>query len=140
MTPRLSAGGVIIGKDGRMVLVRQHGNSWSLPKGGVEGSETLLEAAIREIYEETGIARLQLVEELGTYERYSLGKDGIGENRDIPIGRRTVFLFTTDETSFDPTDAEITDVVWVEIGEAIGMLTHPTDAAFLESVRHRILP
>lgn len=138
MTPRVSAGGVVVGRDGRIILVRQHSNSWSLPKGGVEGGETLLEAAVREIFEETGIANLTFVAVLGEYERYSIGKDGVGENRELPIGKRTIFLFTTNEEAFNPTDAEITDIRWASIEEAIELLTHPTDAAFLASVSARI--
>jgi 8-oxo-dGTP pyrophosphatase MutT (NUDIX family) len=33
-------------------------------------------AARREIYEESGIRDLELVRELGTYERYKIGVDG----------------------------------------------------------------
>ncbi len=67
---RESAGGIIKGPDGRIVIVRQHGDSWSFPKGGVEDTETPLDAATREIKEETGITQLELVQELGSYERY----------------------------------------------------------------------
>ena len=34
--PRESAGGVVVGPQGNVVIVCQHGNSWSFPKGGVE--------------------------------------------------------------------------------------------------------
>jgi 8-oxo-dGTP pyrophosphatase MutT (NUDIX family) len=135
---RISAGGVILGTDGRIVVVHQAGNSWSLPKGGVEGKESLLEAARREIFEETGIDDLELVEELGTYDRYSIAKGGVGENRDLPLGRRTFFLFRTNQAEFTPTDGEITEARWVSIDEALALLTHPKDGEFLASVRDRI--
>lgn len=135
---RLGAGGVIVGVDGRIVVVKQHSNSWSLPKGGVEEGESTLEAARREIFEETGITDLSLVEELGTYDRYSIGRDGTGENHNLAIGRRTFFLFKTAERAFVPTDGEITEARWVTVDEALKLLTHPKDGEFLASVRERI--
>ncbi len=49
----------------RVLLVNEHdevllvrniiGSKWSLPGGGIEKNETAIEAAIREVYEETGI-------------------------------------------------------------------------------------
>lgn len=138
MSVRLSAGGIIVGKEGTIVLVEQGGNSWSFPKGGVEEGESLLEAAKREIFEETGFKELILIEELGTYERYSIAWSGVGEDRTIPIGRRTLFLFHTDETEFVPTDGEITQARFVTLEEATALLTHPKDREFLLSVQDRI--
>ena len=54
------------------------------------------------------------------------------------MGRRTLFLFHTDETTFVPTDGEITDARFVTIEEASALLTHPKDAEFLLSVKERI--
>lgn len=140
MIPRESAGGIIVGSDGRIALVQQHNNSWSFPKGGLEAGESELEAARREIFEETGLQGLQLVGELGSYERYSIALDGKSENPDWGLRRRTFFLFTTTETEFraDAHDEEITDVRWVSVDEALALLSHPKDREFLESVREKI--
>lgn len=135
---RLAAGGVIVGPDGRIVVVKQHSNTWSLPKGGVEGGESLVEAARCEVWEETGLTDLSLIEELGTYERWSIARDGVGEDRRLPMGRRTFFLFHTSETAFEPTDGEITEARWASVEEALSLLTHPRDVEFLASVRGRI--
>lgn len=137
---RESAGGIIKGPDGRIVLVEQKGNSWSFPKGGVEEGETTLEAAIREIREETGITQLDLVKELGSYERYSIGKDGVSDNKDWGLQKKTLFLFSTPITELpqrapDP-DGEITDVRFAGLEEAHELLTHPKDKEFLKSVWH----
>ena len=53
-----SAGGVVLNKKGEVLIVNQYGNSWSLPKGHIEEGEEILEAAKREIYEESGIKNL----------------------------------------------------------------------------------
>ncbi len=135
---RASAGGVVVGRDGKMVLVEQHGNTWSLPKGGIEEGESPLEAAKREIREETGIAQLTYVRDLGTYERYSINKAGTGELPEFGLRPRTIFLFTTGETELIPQDGEVTEARFVSIDEALKLLTHPKDIAFLTSARSSI--
>lgn len=56
MDKRIAAYGVI--RDGESVLLvhwNEHGRrGWTIPGGGLEGREHPLDAAIREIYEETG--------------------------------------------------------------------------------------
>ncbi len=113
---------------------------WSLPKGGLEEGESKAECARREIEEETGIKELELVGELGAYERYSIAQGGVGEERGRPMGNRTFFLFKTTEHELRPSDldGEITEARWVSIDEALSLLTHPKDVEFLSSVRDRV--
>ena len=49
-----AAGGIVTDEAGRMLLIRRNGR-WDLPKGKVEAGETLLQAALREVEEETGV-------------------------------------------------------------------------------------
>ena len=49
-----AAGGIVTAPDGTMLLIQRNGR-WDLPKGKVESGETLLQAALREVEEETGI-------------------------------------------------------------------------------------
>lgn len=57
-----SAGGVVVrdGVDGYEVVLisveRYRGQRWQLPKGHVEEGENLEEAALREVWEETGVS------------------------------------------------------------------------------------
>jgi len=129
-----SAGGIVLGPDGRVVIVCQHGNSWSFPKGHVEDGESELAAAKREIFEETGITDAQFVRDLGSYERYSIGKDGTGEDRGRGLRRRIFFLFRTRQATLKPqeTEGEITEARFVSPDEVLAMLTHPKDRAFFE--------
>lgn len=133
---RGTGGGIVKGPDGRIVLVNQGSNVWSFPKGGVEEGETTLQAAVREVEEETGITQLELVKELGSYERYSIGKGGIGENKELGLQKRTLFLFTTGQHTLHPQDGEIVEVRYVTLDEAYELLKHPKDKEFLKSVWH----
>ena len=123
--------------DGKIALVWQNKNSWSFPKGGIEPGETTLQAAWREIEEETGLsaADLQYIKELGTMVRRSIGKNGIGEDTTRPPSTRTFYLFTTEKTEMAPHDTEVSEARFVSIDEALKLLTHPKDAEFLESIR-----
>ena len=138
LNPGESAGGIILNPEGKIVLVEQHGNSWALPKGMVEEGESLLGAARREIFEETGLKDLEFVKGLGSYTRRSIGAEGKGEHPGWPTRKRTFFLFKTSEVVLnqqaDP-HHEITQARWVTVDEALVMLTHPKDRGFLESVR-----
>ena len=68
------AAGVIVEEEGRILLVRhmQPGayDFWVAPGGGAEGTEDLLAAAKREVYEEAGLhiepLRIAYIEELST--------------------------------------------------------------------------
>jgi 8-oxo-dGTP pyrophosphatase MutT (NUDIX family) len=137
MQPRESAGGIIVGPEGKLLLVNQHNNSWSFPKGGVVEGETLLDAARREIREEAGITELEFLQELGSYTRYSLDKDGKTENIPYGLRKRTFFLFRTGQAGA-PDQIETTEVRWVTVNEALELLTHPKDREFLKSVKERI--
>ncbi len=49
-------GGIILDRDDHLLIVKgKHSGKWSVPKGTLEDNETLLEGALREIKEETGL-------------------------------------------------------------------------------------
>jgi len=58
-----SSGG-IVESDGLILVVNQFGTSWSLPKGHIERGENRIDAAKREICEESGIKNLKLIKSL----------------------------------------------------------------------------
>jgi len=138
LPPRDAAGGIVIGPEGKIVLVNQGSNVWSFPKGGIEPGEEILAAAEREVKEECGLTELHLIGELGSYKRRQIGKGGIGEVMDRAPGTRTIFLFSTGQKDIKPQDGEIVEVRWVTIDEALELLTHPKDKEFLESVRAKV--
>jgi len=129
-----TAGGVVINvNSGHVLVVSQNGDSWSLPKGHLEKGEGDLEAAEREIEEESGIARLTFVRELGSYERHGIGYGGKGERTD-EMKTIVMFLFTTPQDDLRPIDPKNPEARWVPKEEVAALLTHEKDKAFFLSV------
>ena len=124
-----SAGGVVLNKKGQILVVNQRGTSWSLPKGHIERGETPLEAAKREIKEESGIAKLNFIKELGSYKRYKIKLGGIGDDLS-EIKQITMFLFSTEQEELKPTDPENPAAKWVDKDQVAEVLTHRKDKAF----------
>ena len=131
-----TAGGVVISKKKKVLVVNQRGHSWSLPKGHIEEGEDAKTAAIREIEEEAGILRLTYVKELGSYIRYKIGLDGKDDVRELK--HIHMFLFTTDELKLCPQDENHPEARWVYPDEVEALLTHPKDKAFFKSIRQQI--
>lgn len=127
-----SAGGVVIGSDGKILIVKQRGASWSLPKGHIEEGEDALVAAKREIYEESGVSRLEYIRDLGSFERFRIGKDGHEDKSELK--RITLFLFKSDQKELKPVDPDNPEARWVDKTEAVEMLTHTKDKEFLAKV------
>ncbi len=133
-----SAGGVIIGPGNKIAVVSQHGNSWSLPKGHLENGETPEEAAIREIFEETGIQDVKIIDLLGDYERGRIGPNGDGEDLSHPK-HITIFLCITNQTDLKPIDPENPEAEWLAIQDVADRLSNEHDKAFFISVTPKIL-
>lgn len=51
---------------------------WQMPQGGIDKGEEPIEAAWRELYEETGIKSASLIEEAPQWLHYDLPKDMLG--------------------------------------------------------------
>ena len=127
-----TAGGVVINSTGKILVVSQHGTSWSLPKGHIEEGEDALTAAKREIHEESGIKNLTFVKPLSSYERFRTGKDGANDRSELK--HISMFLFRTDETVLAPIDAENPEARWVDKSEVSSILTHEKDREFFNKI------
>ncbi len=133
MKKTLTAGGVVLNSRREVLVVNQFGTSWSLPKGHVDPGEDLLDAARREILEESGLTRVTLVMDLGEYTRYRISKDGKGDDRS-ELKRIRMFLFTTRQLRLKPLDPENPEARWLDPRKVAALLTHRKDRAFYLSV------
>lgn len=137
MNKTFSAGGVVLNQNADILVVNQKGNSWSLPKGHIDPGENAVDAARREIWEESGIREVEYVGELGTYERYRIGKNGLGEDTSNLKNIR-MFLFRTKEMDLHPMDADNPEARWVRLEEVADLLTHSQDKEFFLSIREKV--
>lgn len=61
-----AAGGVVINQQTNKLLMIFRNGKWDLPKGKIESGEEADVAAVREVYEETGIGELKLSKQIKT--------------------------------------------------------------------------
>lgn len=127
-----SAGAIILREvKGKLkIALAQHARatkSWALPKGHVESGETIEQAALREVYEETGLDNVQLIKYLGTILRESTKSNG-------DVEQKTIHLFlayaTGNGRSQAPSDPRFIGVSWFSPQEAIKLLPYESDQAF----------
>jgi 8-oxo-dGTP pyrophosphatase MutT (NUDIX family) len=128
-----TAGGVVVNREGKILVVNQRGTSWSLPKGHIDAGEDALEAAKREIYEESGVRELELVRELGSYHRHKISEDGGDDFSELK--QITMFLFRTEQMELRPIDPVNPEARWVEKEKVAGLLTHWKDKEWFEGLR-----
>lgn len=131
-----SAGGVVINNEGRVLVISQHGTVWSLSKGHVDEGEEAIETAKREIYEESGITKLELIKELGVYQRYRIDKNGREDKSELKT--ITIFLFKTNQNRLEPLDPENPEARWVHKNEVANLLTHEKDKKFFLKIVEKI--
>ena len=129
-----SAGGVVLNRKGKVLVVNQHGNSWSLPKGHIEEGESPLAAAKREIVEESGITNLTFIRSLGNYRRSKISLDG-GEDTS-EMKNIYMFLFSTEQEVLHPRDPENPEARWIDKKKVARMLTHKKDKEFFLKIAH----
>lgn len=125
-----TAGGIVLNAlTGKILVVSQNGDSWSLPKGHLDPGEDDVTAARREIAEETGVTDLTLIRTLGEYERHAIGHGGRGEQTD-EMKTIVMFLFLTTQDSLRPSDPKNPEARWVAPDAVPDLLTHAKDAEF----------
>jgi 8-oxo-dGTP pyrophosphatase MutT (NUDIX family) len=121
----ISAGGVVLRGEEIVVIVPTRrapdgSRVLALPKGHVDPGENTLQAAEREVREETGVS-VELVRELGEV-RYWYRRDG----RTIP---KSVMFYLFSYLSGDTADhdEEVEEARWMALEEAQTALTHAAE-------------
>jgi len=118
-----AAGGVVMREDGRFAVVhRPRYDDWSLPKGKLDPGETFEQAALREVWEETGL-RCELVRELPP-TRYTV--------RGRPKVVRYWLMSVVEDPGFEPND-EVDELRWLSAADAAELLTYDRDKEVLEA-------
>jgi 8-oxo-dGTP diphosphatase len=128
----LAVGAVVLGADGRVLLVKRgrppSAGAWSLPGGHVEPSESLEDAIVREVREETGLA---------VEPRLSLG---------VVRVEREGFRYDIHEFLCEPSQAadpvagdDAVDVRWAAISELAALGVSPEAARLVRRAKRTLV-
>ncbi|SHN81536.1 8-oxo-dGTP diphosphatase [Geodermatophilus obscurus] len=103
-------------------------DDWSLPKGKPDEGEHLLQTAVREVAEETG---LQVV----------VGRRSVRTEYEVPEGPKRVdyWLMRVVGGEFVPND-EVDQLRWLPVDEACAVVTHAHDRAVLADLARTDVP
>ncbi len=112
-----ASGGLVQNSAGDVLLMYRRG-SWDLPKGKVDDGETLEQAAIREVQEETGLIEIELGERIffpsflnkATYHTYPYRRQ---QAMKISYWYRMNYL--GNDTPVPQTEEDIEKIKWVKV-------------------------
>jgi 8-oxo-dGTP diphosphatase len=128
-----AAGGVVWrpGSGGGIEVALVHRpryDDWSLAKGKLDAGEHLLTAAVREVYEETGLAVV-------------VGRRGLRTTYPVEQGTKRVdyWLMRAVGGRFTPND-EVDELRWLPLDEAAELLSHDHDRAVLADAARTDVP
>ena len=110
-----SAGAVVF-KDGKYLILKYSEGHWDLPKGHIESGESELEAATREIKEETSLD-VSFIDGFKEYISYVYRK---GEE----MSKKSVVFFLAESKSDSVTlSHEHLDYLWLDFEDAYNLIT-----------------
>lgn len=131
-----SSGGVVyrVHDDGpHFLLIRDPYENWGLPKGHLEGGETPVEAAVREVTEETGLNELRVVDQLPTIDWYFRDRG--------KLVHKFCHFFLIECCNGDPSpqlDEGISACVWRSLQEALDTVTYANAREVLRAAGTRL--
>lgn len=133
MIRETSAGG-LVHRDGKLLMVRvcslKGDKVWTFPKGHIEQGEQPLDAALREVEEETGW-RCSVVGPLMT-ARYSFSRSKGKVSKTVRW-----FLMEPEKKVGEPDADEVLAAKWVSLDDIDGFLKYPSDIELVKSFREK---
>jgi 8-oxo-dGTP pyrophosphatase MutT (NUDIX family) len=131
-----AAGGIVLIDEKVLIVKNKKGDSssdqkswWGYPKGHLEEGESPSEAALREVYEETGFV-VELKKEKPIAEsRYEINLRGESVNKTVWFYEMSVVKPFDSEP-----DDEILEIAVVNYEDALGLLAHEEDKKILRYV------
>lgn len=111
------------------LLLKQHQGHWGFPKGHIEKGEKLIDTAVRELREETGIKKIKFVKKkILLRDNYSFknGKSKVIKNVDYYVAESLV-----DNVKID--GREILNYKWLSVEKSYDRLTFTKSKKILKS-------
>lgn len=109
-----------------VLLIKQHQDFWSFPKGHGELGENPLETAKRELFEETGLIVKELLRQEPLIEQYRFFKD------DVLVQKSVSYFMGTVDGQLKLQPEEILDAKWVVLQDAESQITYNEAKAVLK--------
>jgi 8-oxo-dGTP pyrophosphatase MutT (NUDIX family) len=133
-----SMGGIVLGDHGTIAMVRHRNSngSWLFPKGKAEAEETDEQAARREIAEEAGLTNLELLDDLGSYERHPILPDGTEDRTEMK--EIHMYLFAAEPGATLAPTMEIDAARWIPLQNVVIECGNVTDGAWFARMFERI--
>ncbi len=133
----VSAGGVVYKQEGQDIEIalcgRREPKRWSLPKGTPDKGETILETAVREAQEETGL-RVAIEEPIGSINYWFVSHS----NRTRYNKTVHFYLMSARGGCTSDHDPEFDEVRWFNADEALRRLTFANETRILDQALSRI--
>ena len=116
-----------------ILLIRDPYQNWGLPKGHVEDGEDPVEAAVREVREETGLADLRVGPALGTIDWFfRLGGRLIHKHCEFYL------MVSASGVAVPEVGEGITECVWVPADEAVERVAYDNAREIVREAVQRI--
>lgn len=131
----LAAGAILVQEksDELMLLHHEAEDRWCFPKGHVEKGEATVEAAVREITEETGVKEFTLAQELG-----DVAYRFFDPARDVNVFKTTVyFLAYTPDLEARP-EPIFDSYRWLGPRGAYELVAYDTDRRMIEAAERHL--
>ena len=130
---RIGVGIVLLNHENKVFVgkrIDNPANSWQMPQGGVDKNEDLLQAAKRELAEETSIKTVEIIKELNEWLTYDLPKNLLGKLwKGKYRGQKQKwfimkFLGKNEEINIKTKHPEFLDWKWIKLSKLPSVAVH----------------